>query len=126
MHGSNAMQCKLQGIVHRHPDQVMANLVHIGKQLGLQNELALLVLLAGLIGSIVLPSDHLLALTAVDVPDDVAARRHVALAGVTGLDIDDRVEEVGFSVLASEVLCFWFCSMSATRTRFPGKVKKGT
>lgn len=84
----------------------MAKLVHIGKQLGLQNELALLVLLVGLIGSIVLPSDHLLALAAVDVPDDVAARRHVALAGFTGLDVDDRVEEVGLSVLASEVLCF--------------------
>lgn len=81
-------------------------LVDISKQLGLQNELALLVLLARLVGFIVLPPHHLLALAAVYVPDDVATRGHVALAGVARLDVDDRVEEVGFSVLASEVLFF--------------------
>jgi hypothetical protein len=34
----------------------------------------------------------------------VPARGHVALAGFAGLDVDDTVEEVGFAVLATEVL----------------------
>jgi hypothetical protein len=34
----------------------------------------------------------------------VAAGRHVALAGLAGLDVDDAVEEVGFAVLAAEIL----------------------
>lgn len=31
-------------------------------------------------------------------------RRHVAFRGVARLDVDDRVEEVGFAMLAAEVL----------------------
>lgn len=90
--------------MYRTPRSRQVNLVNIGKQLSLQNELALLVLLARLVGFIVLPPHHLLALAAVDVPNDVAARRHITLAGVARLDVDDRVEEVGFAVLAPKVL----------------------
>jgi hypothetical protein len=38
------------------------------------------------------------------VAHDVAAGRHVALVGFRFGDVDDLVEEVGFAVLAAEVL----------------------
>jgi hypothetical protein len=43
-------------------------------------------------------------LLAVDVTDNVAASGHVAFARLALGDVDDVVEEVGFSVLAAEVL----------------------
>ena len=78
--------------------------VHIAKQLGLQDVLPLLVLLARLERLVVLPAHRLLALAARDVPHDVPARRHVTLAGVARRDVDDVVKEVCFAVLAAEVL----------------------
>lgn len=86
---------------------------HRAQQLCLENELALLVLLAGLIGLVVLPADRLLTLATVDVADNVAAGGHVALVGLRLGDVDDAVEQVRLAVLAAEVLC-----MSAT----PGEV----
>lgn len=74
------------------------------QQLGLEDELALLVLLAALVGLVVLPAHRLLALAAGDVAHDVAARGHVALAGLAHVDVDHRVEKEGFAVLAAEVL----------------------
>ena len=76
----------------------------VAQQLGLEDKLALLVLLRRLKGLVVLPADRLLALVARDVADDVAAGGHVALIGVAGVDVDDAVEEVGLAVLAAEVL----------------------
>lgn len=61
----------------RHENQ----LIHRTEQLGLEYELALLVLLARLVRLVVLPPDRLLALPARDVPHDVPARRHVAFRG---------------------------------------------
>jgi len=78
--------------------------VHGTKQLGLENVIPLLVFLRALIRLVVLPPHRLLALPAVDVADDVSARRHVSLDGFGLGDVDDGVEEVGFTVLASEVL----------------------
>lgn len=83
--------------------------LHLGsgdgaQQLCLQNELALLVLFARLVSLVVLPADCLLALPAVDVADYVATGRHVALVGIRLGDVDDAVKEVGFAVLAAEVL----------------------
>lgn len=77
------------------------------QEFSLEDELALLVLLAALVGLVVLPADRLLALAARDVAHDVAARGHVALAGLARLDVDDGVEEEGLAVLAAEVLQSW-------------------
>ena len=78
----------------------------LAKQLLLQDELALLVLLGTLVRLIILPPNHLFALSASDVAHGVTARGHVAVARLGGLDVDDAVEEEGFAVLAAEVLDF--------------------
>lgn len=41
-----------------------------------------------------------------DVTDNVAAGGHVTLIGVTGVDIDDTMEQVGLAMLTPEVLCY--------------------
>jgi hypothetical protein len=82
----------------------MAGSVDLAQQLGLEDELALLVLLRLLVGLVVLPADDAQTLLALDVAHQVSPRRHVALAGLALLDVDDRVEEVGLAVLAAEVL----------------------
>lgn len=78
--------------------------VHLAKQLLLQDELALLILLGALEGLVVLPPNNLFALPTGDVAHGVLAGGHVAIARVGGLDVHDDVEEVGFAVLAAEVL----------------------
>lgn len=78
--------------------------VHVAEELVLEDVLALLVLLALLIGLVVLPADRLVALLAGDVAHDVAARRHVALRGLAGFDVDHDVKEVRLAVLAAKVL----------------------
>lgn len=70
----------------------------------LEYKLALLVFLAALVRLVVFPTHNLAALAASYVADNVAARRHVALARLAGFDINDCVEEVGLPMLASEVL----------------------
>lgn len=77
---------------------------HRTQQLRLKDKLPFFVLLAALVGLIVLPPYRLLALLAYDVPHDVSSRGHASLVGLARLDIDYIVEEVGFPVLASEVL----------------------
>ena len=79
-------------------------LVYRTQQLGLEYELPFLVLLARLERLVVLPAHRLLALPAHDVPHDMPSRRHVAFGGFGLRDVDDGVEEVGFAVLAAEVL----------------------
>lgn len=83
---------------------VSSFLADVAEQLGLEDELALLVFLARLVGLVVLPADRLLALLAGDVADDVAPRRHAALRRLARVDVDDRVEQVSFAVLTAEVL----------------------
>lgn len=74
------------------------------EQLQLEDELALLVLLARLVRLVVLPADGALASSAQDVAHDVPARRHVALRWLGESEIGDLVEEIRLTVLASEVL----------------------
>jgi hypothetical protein len=74
------------------------------KQLLLQNKLPLLVFLCTLVRAIVLPAHNFFALPAVDVTYYVASRCHVAFVRVGGEGVDDGVEEVGFAVLAAEIL----------------------
>lgn len=76
----------------------------VAEQLGLEDELALLVLLAVLVRLVVLPADRLLALLAGNVAHDVAARRHVTLARLAGVDVDHVVEEIRLTMLTAEVL----------------------
>ena len=80
------------------------SLINLTQQLRLQNELPLFVLLAIFIRLIVFPSHCLFALPAADIPNDMAPRCHVALIGFAVDDVDDFAEEVGFAVLAAEVL----------------------
>lgn len=81
-----------------------ARLAHNAQQFLLQDELALLVFLAALVGLVVLPTHSLLALAAGDVADDVATGGHTALDGIGLGDVHDGVEEVGLAMLAAEVL----------------------
>lgn len=83
-----------------------APLADIAQQLVLEDELALLVLLAALVRLVVLPPHRGPALPAQEVADNVPARRHVALLGGRRRHVDDAVEEVGLTGGAAEVL-FW-------------------
>jgi hypothetical protein len=65
---------------------------NIAQQLRLQDELALLVLLALLERLVVLPPHRLVALPARNIPHDVSPGRHVSLRSFAGRHVDDRVE----------------------------------
>jgi len=80
------------------------NSINRAQQLRLQNILPLLVLLRALKCLIVLPPHRLLALPAVDIPDYVPPCCHVALDGFGLRDVNNGVEEVGFAMLAAEIL----------------------
>jgi hypothetical protein len=81
-----------------------ALLADVAKQLCLQDEFSLLVLLRGLVRLIVFPPDRLVALLACNVPHDVPSRRHIALARLPRADVHHAVEEIRFSMLSAEVL----------------------
>lgn len=78
--------------------------VDLSEQLGLQDELALLVLFRVFIGLVILPTNSLLAMSAADVAHDMTAGSHVPLGSFALGDIYDAVEEVGFAMLAAKVL----------------------
>lgn len=84
-------------------------LVHLAEQLLLQDELALLVFFGALEGLVILPPDDFFALPTGDVAHGVFASGHIAITRVGGLDVDDAVEEIGFAVLAAEVLRKGYC-----------------
>lgn len=88
-------------------ERVACCLLHSGdiaKELLLEDELPLLVLLRALVGLVVLPPDHLFTLPAGDVSHGVSAGGHVAVARLRSLGVDHAVEEEGFAMLATEVL----------------------
>lgn len=87
------------------------HLCDCAQELRLQNKLPLLILLRTFIRLIVLPAHRLLALPAMDISNNVPACRHVTLAGLALGDVDDGVEEVGFAVLAAEVLLYTYISI---------------
>jgi len=76
---------------------------HRAEQLGLEDIFALLVLFRRFVSFVVLPAHRVVALPTLDVAYDMTAGCHVPLAGIALDDIDDGVEEVGLSMLASEV-----------------------
>jgi len=77
---------------------------HRAQKLCLEDKLANLVLLRCLVCFVVLPSNHLFALLAADITDDVFASRHVPVTRFACGDIDYRVEEEGLAMLTAEVL----------------------
>ena len=104
------MWCKNPPTIH---------LIHRTQQLRLQYEFAFLVLLRRLVRLVVLPPHRLLALPAHYIPHNVPTRRHVAFAGVRLRNVHDGVEEVGFAVLAAEVL-HYFQTISTSPSPLPG------
>lgn len=79
-------------------------LAHDAEQFLFQDELALLVFLARLVCLVILPPYRFLALPAGNIAHDVSARGHAALDGFRLGDVHDVIEEVGFAVLAAEIL----------------------
>ena len=76
----------------------------IAKELLLEDELPLLVLLRALVGLVILPPNHLFTLPAGNISYGVTAGSHVAVAGLRGLGVHHAVEEEGFAMLATKVL----------------------
>lgn len=77
---------------------------NIAEKLCLEDEFPFLVFLRRLVGLVVFPADSGLAVAAGDVADDVLACGHGSFEGFARIDVDYGVEEVGFAVLAAEVL----------------------
>jgi len=65
---------------------------HCAKQFTFQYELALLVLLCGFIGLVVLPAHRLVALFAFDVSNDMPTCRHIAFHCLGLFDVHYRRE----------------------------------
>lgn len=86
------------------PTTFLSRSINLTQQLRLQDIFPLFVLLARLIRLIVFPPHRLLALPTRDIPHHVPPRRHIAFDGLGLRDVDDGVEEVGFAVLAAEIL----------------------
>lgn len=76
----------------------------MAQQLGFQDVFALLVLLTALECLVILPSNCLVALLTCNVTHDMASSSHVPLGGLTLNHVDNGIEEVGFAMLAAEVL----------------------
>lgn len=82
--------------------------IHLTQQFLFQNVFSLFVFFRRFICSIVLPPDNLFALSTVNVAYHVSACRHVTFSRFALLDVYDAVEEIGFPVLAAEVLFLVF------------------
>jgi hypothetical protein len=80
----------------------------LAQQFGLKYELALLVLLARFESLVVFPAYGFFALLAEDVADNVPTGCHISLAWLALGDIHNAIKEVGFAVLATEVLWISF------------------
>lgn len=76
----------------------------MAEELFLKDEFALFVFLAALVRLVVLPPHSLFALSAGDVTNYMSTGSHAALDSLRLGDVDDVVEEVGFAMLAAEVL----------------------
>jgi len=80
-----------------------SSVVHLAKQLCLQNVFPFLVLLSRLKCFVVLPAHRLVAFLALNVSYNVSASGHVAFSWFAFFNVDDIVKKVGFAVLPSEV-----------------------
>lgn len=89
---------------HRTLVKVLPGLTNDTEQFLFENKLSLLVLLAALVCLVVLPSYRFLALSAGNIAHNMSTGRHAALYSFAMSNVDNIIEEVCFSVLASEVL----------------------
>ena len=91
----------------------------MAEQFNLENELPLFVLLRVIVGTIVLPTNHLFTLSATYVSYDMFARGHVAFSRVTGNDVHNCIEKVSLPMLAAEVLDIrsWLVDQGCRRVR---------
>jgi len=101
-------------------------LADVAEQLGLEDELALLVLFAGFVGLVVLPTDCFVALTASDVADNVPACRHVTFARLASRHVHDTVEQIRLAVLAAEVPADYVLMVGQMRLAVPAPVDLAT
>ena len=79
-------------------------LAHHAEQFFFQDELALLVFLAGLVRLVIFPPYRFSALSAGDVPHDMPPGRHATFDSLGLRYVDHAIEEVRFAMLATEVL----------------------
>jgi len=75
----------------------------VAEKFSLKNEFSFFVFLAGLVCFVILPADCFLALSAGDIPNDVLPCCHGPLTCLARNVINHIAEQVGFSVLTSEV-----------------------
>ena len=110
-------------VFESHGKPIRAASCHIAEQLGLQDVLSFLVLLARLKCLVILPAYRFVALSAGNISYDVSACRHIPLAGITSRDIDDVVEEIRLSMLAPEILACHVSNGVHTRPRARARSK---
>jgi len=103
-----------------HGQALKAASCHIAKQLGLQDVLSFLVLLARLKCLIILPAYRLVALSAGNISHDMSACCHIPLASIARRNVDDVVEKIRLPMLAPEILT---CHVS---NRLPTPAKAGS
>lgn len=77
-------------------------LVDVDSELLLEDELALLVLFGSHIGTVILPSERGLALDATDISHRMQASGHVAILGISQIDVGDQIEKISSSMLTVE------------------------
>lgn len=75
-------------------------LLHVHEKITLENELALLVALRWLVGSVIFPAHLLSTLAAVDIPDGVVSGGHLAVTGLSLYNVYNAIEKVRPPVLS--------------------------
>ena len=88
--------------------------IDLGEELSLENVLALLVLLSGLVGLVIFPAYSLLAVSAIDITHNVPAGGHVSLGGLALSDVYNSVEEKRLAMLTTKVLVKRGCQSRTT------------
>src|SRR5690606_7946402 len=79
-------------------------LLHHNEKLGLEDIFPLFVFFGVFIGFIVLPSDNLFALLALDIANNVLAGSHIAFHRLRLFDVHYSVEKKGLPMLTAEIL----------------------
>jgi hypothetical protein len=76
----------------------------LAQQLRFKDEFSLLILLSRFVCLFVFPTHDTAALLTGDVSHVMATGCHVAIGDFSFFDVDDAVKQVGFAMLAAEVL----------------------
>lgn len=78
--------------------------MHSAQKLRLQDIHSFFIFLRLLVCLVVFPAHRLFALLAANIANDMSACCHAALGRFGLVDVDDGLEEIGFAMLAAEVL----------------------